>query len=34
VFSDGSEAPLPRDQEILDRVAYVVTNLLPARPVA
>jgi hypothetical protein len=34
VFSDGSEAALPRDQEILDRVAYVVTNLLPDRPVA
>ena len=34
VFSDGSEAALPPDQEIVDRLAYVVANLLPARPTA
>ena len=34
VFSDGSEAALPPDQEIVDRLAYVIANLLPARPTA
>jgi hypothetical protein len=34
VFADGSEAALPRDQEIVDRVSYVIANLLPARPLA
>jgi hypothetical protein len=34
VFADGSEAALPRDQEIFDRVSYVIENLLPARPLA
>jgi hypothetical protein len=31
VFADGTEAALPRDQEIIDRVSYVIGNLLPAR---
>jgi hypothetical protein len=34
VFADGSEAALPRDQEIVDRVSYVIENLLPARRLA
>ena len=34
VFTDGTEAALPPDQEIVDRLAYVVKNLLPARPTA
>jgi hypothetical protein len=34
VFADGSEAALPRDQEIVDRISYVIANLLPARPLA
>ena len=32
VFTDGSEAALPPDQEIVDRLSYVIANLLPVRP--
>jgi hypothetical protein len=32
VFTDGSEAALPPDQEIVERLSYVIANLLPARP--